>query len=201
MTHMKSKILVLMVPALLLAPAALSAQSADANAAARAQAATPQARIDAAMEAAARARIPAELIESKIAEGRAKAVAEARIAAAVEARVAGLVRASEALQRAGIEARSAGDLSVTADALEAGVSESAVVRISQDAPQERRAVAVAVLADLVRLGHANDHALTRVSAAVRSSAALANLHAEVASQLRLGGMNPTLDVTAGARIR
>ena len=201
MTHVKSKILTLMVPALLLAPAALSAQSAGANAAARAQASTAQARIDAAMEAAARASIPAELIESKIAEGRAKAVAEERIAAAVEARVAGLVRASEALQRAGIEARTAGDLSVTADALEAGVSESAVVRISRDAPQERRTVAVAVLADLVRLGHGNDHALTRVSAAVRSSAALANLHAEVASQLRLGGMNPTLDVTAGARIR
>ncbi|HSK19666.1 MAG TPA: hypothetical protein VK912_11005 [Longimicrobiales bacterium] len=196
MTHMRSKILTLMVPAMLLAPAALSAQSAETNATARAQA-----RIDAAMEAAARARIPAELIESKIAEGRAKAVAEERIAAAVEARVAGLVRASEALQRAGIEARGAGELSVTADALEAGVSESAVVRISRDAPQERRAVAVAVLADLVRLGHANDNALTRVSAAVRSSAALANLHAEVASQLRLGGMNPTLDVTAGARIR
>ena len=201
MMHTKSKFMILVVPALLLGPAALSAQNTEANAAAQARAATPQARIEAAMEAAARASIPAELIENKVAEGRAKAVAEERIAAAVEARVAGLVRASEVLQRAGIGARSAGDLSVTADALEAGVSENAVVRISRDAPQERRAVAVAVLADLVRLGHANDHALSRVSAAVRSSAALANLHTEVASQLRLGGMKPTLDVTAGARIR
>lgn len=201
MTNMKSKLFSLIVPALLLGPAALSAQSAEATAATEAQARTPQARIDAAMEAAARASIPAELIESKIAEGRAKAVAEERIAAAVEARVAGLMRASEALQRADVQARSAGDLAVTADALEAGVSESAVVRISREAPQERRAVAVAVLADLVRLGHAGDHALTRVSAAVRSSAALANLHAEVASQLRLGGMRPTLDVSGSARIR
>lgn len=201
MTRMKSKIFVAIVPALLLVPAALSAQSAEANANTRAQAATPQARIDAAMAAAARASIPLELIESKIAEGRAKAVAEERIAAAVEARVAGLVRASEALERADIEATSAGQLAVTADALEAGVSESAVVRINREAPQERRAVAVAVLADLVRLGHPADHALTRVSAAARSSAALANLHAEVASQLSLGGMRPTLDISGAARIR
>ncbi|HEX2168138.1 MAG TPA: hypothetical protein VHG09_12970 [Longimicrobiales bacterium] len=201
MTRMKSKVFAAIVPALLLMPAALAAQNADAKANARVQASTPQARIDAAMAAAARASIPVELIESKIAEGRAKAVAEERIATAVEARVAGLVRASEALKRASVEAASAGHLSVAADALDAGVSESAVVRISRDAPRERRAVAVAVLADLVRLGHPADHALTRVSAAASSSAALANLHAEVASQLRLGGMRPTLDVSGAARIR
>lgn len=201
MTHMKSKLLVMMVPALLLAPASLSGQSAEASATAQARARTPQARIDAALAAAGRADVPTSLIESKIAEGEAKGVALERIAAAVEARVAALVRASEAMKRADIAVRNAGELSVTADALEAGVSEDAVVRISRDAPQERRAVAVAVLADLVRLGHPTDHAFTRVSAAVASSAALANLHAEVASQLRLGGMNPTLDLTAGARIR
>jgi hypothetical protein len=198
---MKSKLLVMMVPALLLAPASLSGQSAEASATAQARARTPQARIDAALAAAGRADVPTSLIESKIAEGEAKGVALERIAAAVEARVAALVRASEAMKRADIAVRNAGELSVTADALEAGVSEDAVVRISRDAPQERRAVAVAVLADLVRLGHPTDHAFTRVSAAVASSAALANLHAEVASQLRLGGMNPTLDLTAGARKR
>jgi hypothetical protein len=37
-----------------------------------------------------------------------------------------------------------------------------------------------VLADLVRLGNASDRALARVSTAVASSAALANLRAEVA---------------------
>jgi hypothetical protein len=201
MANMKSKLFVVVVMALLLAPSALSAQSGEANANAQAQAVTPQARIDAAMTAAARANVPASLIESKIAEGEAKGVARARIAAAVEARVAALVRASEAMKRADIEVRSAGELSVTADALEAGVSENAVIRISRDAPQERRAVAIAVLADLVRLGHPTDHAFTRVSAAVSSSAALANLHAEVASQLRLGGMNPTLDISGAARVR
>lgn len=198
---MKSKLYMLMVPALLLAPAALTAQSAEAVGNAQAQAQTPQARIDAAMTAAAKANIPAELIASKVAEGRAKAVPEERIAAAVEARVAGLVRASEALRRADVEVQSAGELSVAADALEAGVSDEAVVRISRDAPAERRAVAVAVLADLVRLGHPVDHAFTRVSAAVRSSAALANLNAEVSAQLRLGGMRSTLDAAGIGRIR
>lgn len=195
------KIITMLVPALMLAPAALSAQSAEASSTAQAQAQTPQARIDAAVAAAARANIPTELIESKIAEGRAKAVAEARIATAVEARLAALVRASSALDKADVDARSAGDLSVTADALEAGVSETAVVRIGREAPAERRSVAVAVLADLVRLGHPTDHALLRVSGAMRSSASLANLHAEVASQLRLGGMRPTLEAGAAARIR
>ena len=199
MTRIKSKFFVMMVPALLMVPVAISAQSAEANA--NAQARAPQARIDAAIAAAARAEIPAELIESKIAEGRAKGVAEERIAAAVEARVAGLVRASEAMKRASLEARSAGELSVTADALEAGVSEDAVIRISRDAPSERRAVAVAVLADLVRLGHPVDQAFARVNGALSSGAAMASLHAEVASQLRLGGLRPTLDAAGGVRIR
>lgn len=201
MANMKSKFFAALVPALMLAPVTLTAQSAGANAAGQAQAQTPDARIEAAVAAAARANIPSALIESKIAEGQAKGVAKERIAAAVEARVNALVRASEAMKQADVEVQSAGDLAVTADALEAGVSENAVVRISRDAPQERRAVAIAVLADLVRLGHSADHAFTRVSAAVRSSAELANLHAEVASQLRLGGMRPTLDITGSARIR
>jgi hypothetical protein len=195
------KMILTFAAAVMLMPATVSAQSAEAAGAAQGRAQTPQARIDAAMAAAARAEIPAELIESKIAEGRAKSVAEERIAAAVEARLAALVRASDALSKAEVRARTAGDLAVTADALEAGVTEGAVVRISRNAPAERRAVAVAVLADLVRLGHPTDHALVRVSGAMGSSASLASLHAEVASQLRLGGMRPTLDAGATVRIR
>ncbi|MGH7446621.1 MAG: hypothetical protein ACRELT_03620 [Longimicrobiales bacterium] len=195
------KLFVLMIPALMLAPAALSAQSAEASAAAQAQAQTPQTRIDAALAAAASANIPASLIESKIAESQAKGVAQERIAAAVEARVAMLIRASEAMDRANVEARSAGELSVTADALAAGVGEDAVIRINRDAPAERRAVAVAVLADLVRLGHPTEHAFARVSAALTSSAALADQHTDVAARLRVGGMSSTLDASAGVRVR
>lgn len=197
-----SKMIAALLPVILLAPASLAAQgtSAGAQVQAQAQARTPQARIDAAMSAAAEARIPAELVKSKIAEGEAKRVPPERIATAVEARVTSLVRASETMRRAEVEIRSAGELAVTADALDAGVSEAAVVRVSRDAPAERRTVAVAVLADLVRLGNASDQALTRVSAALVSSAALANLHAEVASQLRVGGLRSTLDAAGIIRL-
>ena len=180
---------------LLIAPVAASAQTAGAagTVSGRAQTATPQARIEAAMQAAARASVPASLVQSKVDEGRAKHVPEARIAAAVESRVAALVRASEMLQHAAVEAATAGELAVAADALDAGVSESALVDIYRSAPDERRVVAVAVLADMFRLGEEPEPALARVNAALTSSAALAGLHAQIASQLQLGGLTSTLD--------
>jgi hypothetical protein len=152
------------------------------------------------MNVAAQAKIPLSLVKSKVADGEAKRVPQERIATAVEARVKSLVRASEALQRADVEARNEGELLVSADALDAGVSENALVRISQDAPPERRTVAIAVLADLVRLGAASDNALARVSGAVSSNSALANLHAEVAAQLQRGGLKSTLDATGIIRV-
>jgi hypothetical protein len=199
---MKSTMMAVLVPTMLLMPAALRAQggSAAVQGEAQVQARTPQARIDAALSAAARANVPAELVRSKIAEGEAKRVPPERIAAAVEARVTSLVRASETMKRAGVELRSAGELAVTADALDAGVGESALIRVSREAPAERRTVAIAVMADLVRLGNASDRALERVSAAVTSSAALANLHAEVASQLTAGGLSSTLDAAGVIRV-
>jgi hypothetical protein len=104
------------------------------------------------------------------------------------------------MKRAGAEAGSAGELAVTADALDAGVSESALVRVTREAPAERRTVAIAVLADLVRLGNGSDRALARVSNAVTSSAALANLRAEVTSQLTVGGLSSTLDAAGVIRV-
>lgn len=206
---MKAKMTSGLVMLLLVAPV-LGAQETDdrvqgqaqgqAQGQSQSQARTPQARIDAAMTAAAEANVPVELIRSKVAEGEAKRVPPERIAAAVEARVKSLVHASETMKRADVEASGAGELAVTADALEAGVSEAAVVRISKEAPEERRTVAIAVLADLVRLGNASERAFNRVSAAVTSSAALANLHAEVVSQLRLGGLSSTLDAAGIIRI-
>ena len=154
---------------------------------------TAQARIDAAISTAAEAKIPVSLLQSKVDEGQAKHVPLERIAAAVEMRLKGLVRASEALQRADVGVQNEGELLVSSDALEAGVSENALVRISREAPAERRAVAIAVLTDLVRLGAASDNALARVTGAASSSAALANLHAEVAGQLHRGGLKSTLE--------
>jgi hypothetical protein len=183
-------------------PATALAQNAGAAAQARAAAVaqTPEARIDAALRAAAQADVPVSLLESKVAEGRAKRVPAERIAAAVEARLTALIRAGDALRRAQVTAASQGELAVTADALEAGVSESALIRVTRSAPAERRVVAIAVLADLVRLGTEPEPASTRVSAAVSTSTALANLHAEVAAQLRLGGLTSTLEANGIIRI-
>lgn len=199
---MKSTMMAVLVPALLFVPAALRAQggSVAAQGQAQGQAQTPQVRIDAALSAAAKANVPAELVKSKIAEGEAKHVPAERVATAVEARVKSLVRASETMKRAGVEAGSAGELAVTADALDAGVSENALVRVTREAPAERRTVAIAVLADLVRLGNASDQALARVSTAVTSSAALANLRAEVVTQLTHGGLGSTLDAAGAIRL-
>ena len=201
---MKSTMMAVLVPTMLLVPAVVRAQSgsvaAQGQAQGQAQAQAPQVRIDAALSAAAKANVPAELVKSKIAEGEAKHVSPERIATAVESRVKSLVRASETMKRAGVTAGSAGELAVTADALDAGVSESALVRVTREAPAERRTVAIAVLADLVRLGNGSDRALARVSSAVTSSAALANLRAEVTSQLTLGGLGSTLDAAGVIRV-
>jgi hypothetical protein len=174
-------------------PQASVAQQTDAQA--TAQASTPQARIDAAVRSASKANIPTSLLTSKVAEGRAKHVADARIATAVEARLHSLQRASAALKQANVDASDASALSVSADALEAGVSQNALVSLERGAPSSRRVVAVAVLTDLVRLGKSSDAALAQVNGAVSSNQALANLNAQVASQLRLGGLTSTLDAT------
>lgn len=194
---MKTRFVFAVLPMLAFAPA-LRAQSSDTQSASGAQA-----RIDAALETAVDAGIPVELLQSRIAEGRAKGVAEARIAAAVEARLKGLQRASAAMERSRVEKAGAADLAVAADALEAGVSENALIRLSNSAPAERRAVAIATLTGLVQLGHASEQALARVSAVVRSNAELARLNADVASQLQAGGRGPgaAAGINAGANIR
>jgi len=200
---MTKRILIAAVPVMLLAPMVVSGQSAETQATSqtKSETRTPQARIDAALSAAAKANIPAELLKSKVAEGEAKRVPPERIATAVEARLTSLVRASDVMKRADAEWHSAGELAVAADAIAAGVTENALIRVSREASDERRTVAVAVLADLVRLGNESEQALLRVNAALSSSASLANLHAEVASQLRLSGLTSTLDAAGIIRVR
>ena len=194
---MKARFVFAVLPMLVCAPA-LRAQNADAQ-----SRATAQARIDAALETALGAGIPVELLQSRIAEGRAKGVAEARIAAAVEARLKGLQRAAAAMERTNVDHAGAADLAVAADALAAGVSENALIKLSNSAPTERRAVAIATLTGLVQLGHASEQALARVSAVVRSNAELARLNADVASRLQAGGRaaGAAAGLNAGANIR
>ena len=172
---MKIAIRTFAVVALLLgAPLGLSGQQGDASA-----------RIESAFGAAAQAGIPVSLLESKVQEGRAKGVAEARIAAAVEARLGALVRAQTALTRAGARGLVAADLAVAADALQAGVAEASMVDVMTRVPAPRRAVATAVLTELVELGLASEVALSRVHAAVaQGGEALVNLPGQVSERAR-----------------
>lgn len=183
---------------LLLAPAAVSAQQGEAAA-----------RIEAAFETATGAGIPVELLQSKVQEGRAKGVSEARIAAAVEARLTALTRAQGALTRGGARGVAAADLAVAADALQAGVAESAMVDVMTRAPQARRAVATAVLTELVELGLASEVALSRVHAAIaQGGEALVNLPGQVSENARANArgrvrveVGPPAEVDAGVRGR
>jgi hypothetical protein len=167
---MRSKTLYL-AAALALSPAALFAQ--DANA-----------RVDAALESAVEAGVPVSLLEQKIAEGKAKGVPMERIAVAVEKRLEALTQARAAMTTAGLESATAGELSVAADAVQGGVSQTALAAISQRASDDNREVAIAVLTDLVAMGHASEQALVQVEAALaRGPEALANLRAESAGQV------------------
>lgn len=150
---------------------------------------SPEGRIQIALFSAANADIPVSLLESKVREGEAKQIPAERIAHAVETRLAALIRADQVLRRAELKTRTAGELSVAADALQAGVTDDVLVRITRTAPEDRRAIATAVLTQLVQLGFGSESAFTRVTAALSGGAeALANLRAEVAASLRIKGL-------------
>jgi hypothetical protein len=134
-----------------------------------------------------------------------------RIAAAVEKRLEALTKAREAMIQARLENTTEGELSVAADAVQGGVSQTALATISQSAPQDRRAVAIAVLTDLVVLGHASERAVAQVqSALARGPEALANLRAESAAGVQangglgagpgIGGAGVQVGADAGARV-
>ena len=193
--------------ALICAPAALFAQDSTASAG------SAGARIDAALQSAVKAGIPVSLLERKVAEGEAKGVPMARIAVAVEHRLDVLTQAQDALLKAGLKNSTEGELSVAADAVQAGVSQSALVAISQRAPDNSRTVAIAVLTDLVALGQASDQALVRVEGALDHGAeALANLSAQSAGAAHgdagvgadvagsVGATGAQVGIGAGARI-
>lgn len=196
---MRSKI-VYVAALLALAPAALAAQGSAAGTGATAGAsAGASARIEAALETALNAGVPVSLLERKVAEGKAKGVPMERIAAAVETRLAALTKARDAMVNAGLTSTTEGELSVAADAVQVGVSDAALVTVSESAPQERRTVAIAVLADLVTLGQASERALTQVqSALARGPEALANLRAESVALLQAGGGAGGAGVQVGA---
>ncbi|MBW3655971.1 MAG: hypothetical protein KY444_07675, partial [Gemmatimonadetes bacterium] len=135
---------------------------------AAAQAQPAEQRIEAARRQAQTAGIPVSLLESKVAEGRAKGVPMDRIAAVVERRLASLSSAREAMAAAPRAAPvTAADLSVGADALEAGVQPGVLGQLAVAAPADHRAMAIAALTQLVSQGESSERALARVQAALR----------------------------------
>ena len=136
-----------------------------------------QQHIDVALARARSQGVPVSLLESKVAEGKAKGVSLDRIAAAIERRESALERAAQALK--GHEQIGEADLSVGADAVDAGISEAVLKAVADSAPRDRRAVAIAALTELVRRGTAPDTALARVVEALkRGPDALAGVGAE-----------------------
>jgi hypothetical protein len=134
-------------------------------AAAGAQAQPPQERINTALARARQVGIPIVLLEAKIAEGKAKGVSLERIAAAIERRAMTLEHANQVMR--GQPGAGDADLAVAADAIESGVSDAVLKAVSEAAPRDRRAVAIAALTQLVQMGHASDVALARVRDALK----------------------------------
>jgi len=126
---------------------------------------TPAQRIQAARQQAAQAGIPVSLLDGKVAEGHAKGVPDDRIAMAVERRLGSLQRARAAMSGVAV---TPADLNVGADAVEAGVDGGVLGRLARAAAADRRAVAIAVLTELVQQGMASEVALQRVTAALAS---------------------------------
>jgi hypothetical protein len=142
-----------------------------------AQVQPPQDRINTALAHARQAGIPVALLESKIAEGKAKNKTLDVIAAAVERRATALEHASQVMK--GQVGNGEAELSVAADAIDSGVSDAVLRAIAETAPRDRRAVAIAALTQLVQLGHVPETALERVKDALkRGPEALINLPAE-----------------------
>ena len=158
----------------------------------------PQQRLADALQRARAAGLPVELLQSKIAEGRAKNVPLDRIAFAVEQRAAAMSRAAAVLAGAldGQQVASE-DVAVGADALQAGVQEAVLARIAATAGRERRTVAIAALAQLVANGTLPEEALHRVEAAMRrGDQALMNLPGMAG---RGGGHGPPAGVPPAGR--
>lgn len=178
---MRNAILVFM---LTLAPALVAAQAeARAQADARTQAALTvrrgdslripaefsadtRARLTAMLEIAREKSLPAEPVNDRIAEGRAKGAAESEIVAASAATLAQLELSQSALVRAGRERPTDGEISRGAQLLARGASSAQLSALAGREPSERRLdLALDVLLDLTAQGMPVDRALAAVETA------------------------------------
>jgi hypothetical protein len=160
-----------------------------------AQTQPPQDRINTALARARQVGIPVTLLEAKIAEGKAKGVSLERIAAAIERREVTLEHANQVMKaQPGADA----ELSVAADAIESGVSDTVLKTVASSSPKDRRAVAIAALTQLVQLGHGSTEALAKVQEALkRGPEALLNLPAESSGRGRGQGNDGPQGVANG----
>lgn len=183
---------------LVVLPAALVAQDSTTAS----SGASADARVTATLDHAMSAGIPVALLQRKVDEGNAKGVPMDRIAIAVENRLTALTTARDAMLGAGITHTTEGQLSVAADAVQAGVNQAALVAVSRSAPEERRTVAIAVLTQLVTSGQLPDQAVAHVQAAIaRGPEALANLGAAAGGSANANGAAAAQgSANAGARI-
>jgi hypothetical protein len=139
---------------------------------------TPEQRIEDALQRAQAAGIPTALLESKVAEGRAKRVPLERVAAAVELRLATLQQVQTEMRAAQLDEP---ELGIAADAVQAGISTGVLMRLA-DTRRDRRAAALETLSQLVQLGYPVEEAHRRVAEALRGPPdALMNLPAQAAA--------------------
>ncbi|MBW3552677.1 MAG: hypothetical protein KY466_04155 [Gemmatimonadetes bacterium] len=151
----------LVVTAVLAAPSLVAAQQQDP--------------IENAFARVADAGIPISLLQTLQAEGKAKGVPMSVLENAMQRRADALIRAGEAMSRAGADA-SEPELAAGADALEAGVSDAVLTALAENSSGDQRVAATAALGVLVELGHVPAEALARVEEALeRGPEALANL--------------------------
>lgn len=150
-----------------------------------ARAQTPDERIDNARATLDRAGLPVELLDDRVAEGRAKSIAAPRIAEAVERRAAALLDARAALAPLDAEISRA-ELAAGADAVEAGLPQNAIRQVASRARAEDRPVALAVLTFLHdEQGLPVDEAVARVTEALgQGPDALRNLPVQAAARGR-----------------
>lgn len=160
----------------------------------------PEQRIRATLQQARSDGLPVQLLESKVAEGRAKNVPVDRIAMVVEQRAAALARARQVLM--GVlepDGLAPEDVAVAADAIQAGVGDAAVAQIASASDGHRRTVALAALGQLVAEGIVPEEALRRVQGAMRrGNDALMNVGAG-AGVGRPEGAGPPAGVPATGR--
>lgn len=179
----------ILVFTLTLAPALAAAQAeAGAQADARTQAALTvrpgdspripeefsadtRARLTAMLEIARKKNLPADPVNDRIAEGRAKGASESEIVAAGAATLARLELSQSALLRAGRERPSDGEISRGAQLLARGASTAQLSALAGREPSERRLdVALDVLLDLTAQGMPVDRALAAVETAATAGA-------------------------------